>query len=412
MATSLLAGELSGVGELRPYLIDQSVQPPQGDQIGSRIQVLGLKAGGRYRHDRLTLRLVAHGTQKLGRDESATTGTQSTLLNHKGESYAYLAEAAVALDLKNLDLIIGRQPLKSGLFGGSGRLHPASYEALKLTTTASLWQLEMIALHQIAASSTANSAPQNHDYGALGYGRGYQVGRFVSIGEHVLGTGAPRSGAYQLAIRRHQKSSTLSLRGYYLPELFGVIEADFGHTFEPAWGAIAFSLSALGQKEAGQNRYGALYGDRPLHGRLLHTQLKWHHHDRFISLRASRTLSDEAAALGGTFISPMALGPIVGPATNHALIADTDAAQLLAHTRLGRLPLSLLAGYNHYDIGPENGLIPGQHQKTREGFMRLRGHLSEQAHITLLAARARDVSPLISREDRLHLFLTWQLLNE
>ncbi len=108
----------------------------------------------------------------------------------------------------------------------------------------------------------------------------------------------------------------------------------------------------------------------------------------------------------------MALGPIVGPATNHALIADTDAAQLLAHTRLGRLPLSLLAGYNHYDIGPENGLIPGQHQKTREGFMRLRGHLSEQAHITLLAARARDVSPLISREDRLHLFLTWQLLNE
>ncbi len=377
--------------------------------LAARSTALGLQAGAQWQPDRWRFRAVAHSSTRLNTLSTNPHQNDIGLLDHHGESFAYLAEASAGFQTDRLTLTTGRQLIDTGFIGANQRMLPSSYEALRLSWRSGDWTSEAIYLHRIAASSASNSAPPDHPYGALGYGRGYQVGRFVPIGTHILGSNAPDLKAAAIGLHHTTDRRTIGGWGYAFEDLFWVADLRWQEQIPSRYGAFALDAGVLWQQDMGANLYGERHHAERIDSRLYQARLGWKEAGSFAHLTASRVPANPGTVLNGTLISPLSVtaSEITGLTTNHANIADTDSVRLVAGSRFDPfgVPLVAAAGVIDYQIGSQNGFAPGTTQHTREHTLHLQSYFSPESHLTLQVSEASDITPLLARERLVRLIL-------
>lgn len=346
------------------------------------------------------LGIAAHGIGRFNHPNEQVYAHESVIYKDY-VGYLYLGELYLGMHHENMNFKIGRQTYNSSLVSFNKRITPNSYEGLSFTYNEDRIDIQTFYFNRISSSPFAYAVPQNHPYGALGYGRGYEVGSYVDLSEHILGSGISKStaGAFHAEVTYGDDTKQLHAENLFVDNFFNTLSLSGTYTQVIEKLKLESNLGAVIQNDVGKNHF-----DHKINARLIHGKFTLSHENTKLTYAASKAFKDTQAQYNGTLISPFSNTPIwvYGINSAHATIADTTSWQVkLSHLfYIKAMPLFAMVSHVRYDISDENGLdlvegfVPSPALDTRESFVYMQAYFSKQSSLSLIYSQVDNGTPL------------------
>jgi len=368
--------------------------------------IFGGKVGFLSSYENYDLGLAIQGLAKEKDNDEAVEEYQNEILNNNFVGYSYLADAYIQANYENISTKIGRQSYNGSLINKNERITSNSYSGLLLEYKKDDLKIDAFYFNKIAASVLSTEVPQNHTYGILGYGMGYNVGDFTEISEYIIGEKKSTNGAINLNIKYGDDKTYINIENLYVDNFFNTfnLTARLNHKSDDIENSLKFGF--ITQNEVGDNHF-----DANIDSQLYQAQYKFSRNRFYLKYRISQSATNKDAKYNGTLISPFSNRPawIVGALTAHAFIADTLSQQLLLVNTFyfGSFPLTAIAAHIRYDIGKDNG-IQNTEQKTIENYLQFKGYFSKNLTLTTQFSVVKDIDILQEKKKRSRIFLSYK----
>jgi len=335
-------------------------------------------------------------SQRLKKRNSDTLKNEATLYDEDLNSLHYIGEAYIQQKYNNHKFSIGRQTKQSQLLDANHRITKNSFEGLRYKYQEDKLDIDIFYFDKVASSTISNSVPFNHRYGFLGYGMGYNVGKFTDISKHILNEDLSTNGAIHADIKYKAEYYDIELENLYVDNFFNTTSLNTTLKTEN----VFFKLGTIYQTSVGKD-YVEKKFSKELKSNLYQGELKYQKNDFVALYRASITPANTDAVYNGTLFSPFSnkAAWIKGFNTAHAFIADTVAQQVLVYNtfRPNALPPTTVAlSYIRYDIGDKNGDV-NYPLDTREKFVQIKGYFSKNLSAKLIYSLVDNADLLTSK---------------
>ncbi len=350
-------------------------------------------------NDTTRLYMSLYFSHRIGNKSENSLENESTWYDENQNNLHYLGEAYVQHNYQNHTIKLGRVTKKSQLVDSNERITKNSFEGLQYQYKDKNLDIDILYFNRIASSTLSNSVPYNHNYGFLGYGMGYEIGNFIDISKHILNEEHTSFGVIHSEIQYNKENYKVEFENLYADNFFQTTSLNLGINSENFFAKVG----GIYQTSTGDDYIEKKFGKK-LQSNLYQGEIQYQKEKFNIVYRISKTLANSDAILSGTLFSPFSNKPawIKGLNTAHAFIADTNSQQLLFYNTFypSNLPVvTLIASYNKYDIGKNNGdttfgtPIP---LDVRERFIVARGHLSKNLTVQLQYSKVKNPDRIIS----------------
>jgi len=335
-------------------------------------------------------------SQRLKQRNSDTLKNEATLYDEDLNSVHYIGEAYIQQKYNNHKFSVGRQTKQSQLVDENHRITKNSFEGLRYKYQEDKLDVDIFYFDKVASSTIANSVPFNHRYGFLGYGMGYNVGKFTDISKHILNEDLSTNGAIHADIKYKADTYDIELENLYVDNFFNTISLNTTLKTQN----VFLKLGTIYQTSVGKD-YVEKKFSKELKSNLYQGELKYKKDDFVALYRASITHANTDAVYNGTLFSPFSnkAAWIKGINTAHAFIADTVAQQVLVYNtfRPNALPPTTVAlSYIRYDIGDKNGDV-NYPLDTREKFVQIKSYFSKNLSAKLIYSLVDNADLLTSK---------------
>ncbi len=328
--------------------------------------------------------------------------------------YGYMGDLHIGGHYNGFKASIGRQTYSSRLVGANEEVTVNSYEGIYLEYEKDKFKIDTFYFNKIASSPLAYVVNKNHSYGVLGYGMGYNVGKYTKLSEHILGVrgaGKYTKGAINTKLKYGTQDTNIKIENLYVDNFFNTLSLRAKYNLELGGFDVNTKVGMVTQNEVGANNF-----EENIDATLYQGMLKLSYSDFFISYKLSSTDTNTDAAYSGTIISPFSatLAWIYGPKTAHAFIADTFSQQLSIMNvfYIDKLPLRVIASHILYEIGEDNGLpllrnMPTPATDTRETYIDAKAYFSKRLSLSAQYSFATNITPIVGERKNIKLYLEY-----
>lgn len=351
------------------------------------------------------------GVRRISNISDNVLKTDRTYFDNDRNDFFYLSNIYIKKSFENSNIKIGRQKYNNELVNKNKKLISNQYEGIYLDYQKDNFKINLLYFNKIASSTISNVVPFNHNYGVLGYGKGYKVGEFVSLSEHISNKDYDTKGAVIIDSTYGDLDKSINVQNLYVDNFFNTLNLIGKIKFTYDQLNIITKAGYIKQFNVGENYFAKDYADKKIDAQIYQALFRLQYKNYFGSITYSHTPYDKNSVLNGTIISPFSnkIAWIKGPQTAHAFISDTDSRQFLLGSvfNLFKKKMVLVYADIDYDIGSNNGLIY-KSLNTKEKYLHLKLFMSKNLNVTFQYSEAKNTDLLVKSNNNIRTFINYK----
>ncbi len=368
--------------------------------------LIGGKVGIKSFYENYNLAIAIMGLAKTKDKDESLKEHEDQFYNDNLVGYSYISDGYVGANFNNISTKIGRQSYNTSLVNENESITKNSYLGLAIDYKKDDFKIDGFYFNKIAASVLSTTVPQNHPYGILGYGYGYNVGEYTDISQYIIGSNKSTKGAINVNIKYGDDKTHLHIENLFVDNFFNTLSLTTRYNLKLKNSDINGKIGLATQNEVGDNHFG-----NNIDAKLYQGRLKFSIDNFYIAYRVSQTDTNKHALYNGTLISPFSnkLAWIRGSQTAHAFIADTLSQQLLLKNTFyfDKLPFTVITSYMQYKIGKNNGLQDTA-MVTKESYINFKTYFSKNLTLTAQYSVAKNIDIVQSKINRTKIYLSYK----
>lgn len=380
------------------------------ESLNNSNSAIGGEFGFNILRNDLELVLQGSGITSLQNRSKDDEKINSVYFDNDKKDFFYLSNIYLSKQYESVNLKVGRQKYDNELVNSNKRAISNQYEGIYLDYKKNLLKINSFYFNKVASSSLSNVIPFDHDYGALGYGKGYKIGEFVTVSEHISNKDYDTNGAIVSDFTFGDLKNNINIQNLYVEDFFNTFDISGKINFVYEDLSFDTKIGFIKQFDVGENYYSYDYNDKKIDANMYQTSLRIKYQNIFTTFNYASSSSDENSLLNGTFVSPFSnkIGWIKGPQTAHSFIADTISKEFLVGINFdifSKKNIFVISSI-YYDIGPNNGLI-NSNLDTKEKYIYLNTILNKNLNLTFHYSTTKNVDILTKESDNLRIFLNY-----
>ncbi|MDD2895916.1 MAG: hypothetical protein PHG81_07830 [Aliarcobacter sp.] len=382
----------------------------QKESLNYSSSVFGGDVGISAKSDDLEFVLQGSGTTSIQNRSKDDEKINAPYFDNDRKDFFYLSNIYLSKQFDDVNLKIGRQKYNNELVNLNKRVTTNQYEGIYLDYKKDLFKINSFYFDKVASSTVANNVPFNHNYGVMGYGKGYKVGEFVSVSEHISNKDYDINGAIVSDITYGDLNNNINIQNLYVDDFFDTF--DISSKLNLVYGDFNITprIGYIKQVDVGENYYSYDYNHKKIDASMYQSSLRFRYKDVFTTFKYASSSSDKDSVLNGTFISPFSnkLGWIIGPQTGHSFIADTISKEFLAGVNFdifSKKSVFLISSI-YYDIGANNGLS-NRSLDTREKYIYLNTIVNKNLNLTIQYSIAKNIDIITEDSDNFRAYINY-----
>lgn|GEM_PF-648146 len=382
----------------------------QQDSLKYSSSVIGGDFGINLKIDDLEFILQGSGVSSLQNRSKIDEKITAPYFDNDKKDFIYLSNLYLSKQFDNINLKIGRQKYNNELVNSNKRVISNQYEGIYFDYKSDFIKINSLYFNKVASSTLANIVPFNHDYAVFGYGKGFNVGEFVSVSEHISNKDFDTNGAIVTDITYGDLEKSINIQNLYVDDFFNTFDLTGKLNFAyNNWG-LDTKVGYIKQFDVGENYYSYDYENKKIDANMYQSSLRVKYQNIFTIFNYSSSFSSNNSILNGTFISPFSnkLGWIKGPQTAHSFIADTISKELLTGINFDTFSKksTLVISSIYYNIGSDNGLAANS-LDTKEKYIYLNTILNKNVNFTFQYSTTKNKDILTNQSNNLRAFLNY-----
>jgi hypothetical protein len=382
----------------------------QKESLNYSSSVIGGDFGLSAKTNDLEFVFQGSGTTSIQNRSKDDEKINASYFDNDKKDFIYLSNIYLSKQFNDVNLKIGRQKYNNDLVNLNRRVTTNQYEGIYLDYKNDHFKINSLYFDKLSSSTVANNVPFNHDYGVMGYGKGYKIGEFVSISEHISNKDYDTNGAIVSDITYGDLNNNINIQNLYVDNFFDTFDISSKLNFAYGDFNITPRIGYIKQVDVGENYYSYDYDYKKIDASMYQSSLRFKYKNIFTTFNYASSSSHKDSVQNGTFISPFSnkLGWIVGTQTTHSFIADTISKEFLAGVNfdiLDKKSVFVISSIN-YDIGANNGLINGS-LDTKEKYIFLNTIMNKNLNLTLQYSITKNVDLITENSNNLRAFVNY-----
>lgn len=380
------------------------------DNVRFSTKALGGDIGLNLKSNNFNLIAQGSGVFSLTNLPNDSLKIDRTYFDNERKDFFYLSNLYLQTQYENTNFKIGRQQYNNQLVNRNKKLISNQYQGLYFDYNKEKLSINSLYFNKVSSSTVSNVVPFNHNYGVIGYGKGYKVGEFVSISKHISNKDYNTNGALVSDIKYGDKLNFINLQNLYIDNFFNTTNLIVKKTQKYNNFYYGLQLGFIKQFDVGENYFANDYGNKKIDNEMYQGKVNFNYKNVFASYTYAYTPYDKDSVLTGTMVSPFSnkIGWIVAPQTAHSFISDTKSNQFLVGTKfnISKIPTVLVYADSRYNLGKNNGLT-GNYLKTREQYLHLKMFLSKSLNMTFQYSQVKNIDLLVKRNNNIRTFINY-----
>lgn len=373
--------------------------------------IIGGDIGFGINYNNFDLVIKGSGISSLNNLSNNNLKIDSTYFDNNNKEFFYLSNLYLQKNVNNFNFRLGRQEYSNQLVNRNKKIISNQYEGIYFDYAKDNFKIDSMYFKKVAASTISNVVPFNHDYGVLGYGKGFNIAEFVSVSKYISNKEYNTDGALITNLTYGNERNNINLQNLYVDDFFNTTNLNLTLSKEFNDLVLSSSLGFIKQVDVGENYLAKDYGNKKIDGKMYQGSLNLEYKHFFASYTRAKTPYNTNAVLNGTIISPFSneLGWICGPQTSHSFIADTVSNQFLIGTGLMIFdtPSLLMAATIDYEID-KNNIMSGLTLHTKEKYIYFESYISDELTFTIQYSDAKNIDLIEKRNKNLRSYINYK----
>ena len=383
----------------------------QKESLNYSSSVIGGSFGFSTKKNDLEFLLQGSGVSSLQNRSIDDEKINASYFDNDKKDFIYLSDIYLSKQFDNVNLKIGKQKYNNDLVNSNKRITSNQYQGIYLDYKKDFFKINSLYFNEVSSSTLSNIVPFNHNYGVIGYGKGYEVGKFVSVSKHISNKDFDTDGAIVTDITYGDLKNNINIQNLYVDDFFNTFDISnklnfiYNEDF-----SLDTKIAYIKQIDVGENYFAYDYENKKIDANMYQSSLKLNYKNLFGIFNYASSFSDKNSVLNGTFISPFSnkLGWIKGPQTAHSFIADTISKEFLLGTKTEIFSKQTIFALSsiYYDIGLDNGLVSSS-LDTKERYIYSNMIIDKNLNLTLQYSISKNIDILTKESNNFRCFLNY-----